>query len=222
MKMGEIELDPRVKNRVCLGILHFASVNCQKYSAELWEEIHGLEEQYRKRYKTPSEALEILKPARTLYHEFGMEPTRYRPSSEALLRRIIKGKALYQINSVVDVCNYCSLYFLLPIGLYDISKIEGEIKVRVGEAGEEYEGIGKEMIHVNGRLTLTDRKGPFGNPSADSLRTAIDFSSSEILMVIFAPGGYPESNMNAHLQFARDTMLRYHPGSEIREMKLLK
>ena len=215
MKKIVISLDKQVKGKVRIGVLQFVHLKCVRHHPELWEAIYSLEKDYRERYGQPSDALELLKPARRLYHNFGMEPTRYRPSSEALFRRVIKQKSLYRINSIVDVCNYCSLKFLLPIGLYDTDKIQGQVSLRLGGVGEEYDGIGKETIHVAGRLALTDEQGAFGNPSADSLRTSIDLKSRNVLMVIFAPGEYPETEMKNHCQFAHQSMLQFHPEGDL-------
>lgn len=209
-EMVNISLDGACRDRVKAGILQFAGLNCQEKNDELWQQIQALEEKYRSQFAAPSDALALLKPARDLYRKVGIEPTRIRPSSEALLRRVIKRKPLYRINSIVDVCNYCSLAFLLPIGLYDLAKIRGDVVIRFGQKGEGYPGIRKDEIHVAGRLTVADEAGPFGNPSADSLRTAIGPHSREVLMIIFAPATYPAQKLTAHLNFAETAMLYYH------------
>src|SRR6476661_2788151 len=100
---------------------------------------------------------------RTMYKRVGLDPTKTRPSSEALLRRVRKGDSLPRINSMVDVCNWCSLAFQLPYGLYDASYIEGDVELRIGRADESYPGIRKDAVHVDGRIALADRAGPFGN-----------------------------------------------------------
>ncbi len=215
MKKVSITLHPEVETLVSVGWIQFSGLECRGHIPELWQEIDLLSETYREAYPEPSRALEQLAPARKLYRAIGIEPTKVRPSSEALFRRVVKGKPLYRINSIVDVCNYCSLAFFLPIGLYDLDKVQGEIVLRLGKEGESYPGIGKDKIHVEGRLTLADDAGAFGNPSADSLRTSIDLSSRNVLMVIFAPNFYASEKMFAHLEFARQTMLRYHPGGKV-------
>ena len=115
-----------------------------------------------------------LDRARELYRRFGTDPTRMRPSSEALLRRIKKGESLPRINSLVDVANALSVQFQVPVGLYDLAKVVGDVLViRLGRDGESYEGIGKEKVNVDGRICVADAAGPCGNPSADSARTMI-------------------------------------------------
>jgi DNA/RNA-binding domain of Phe-tRNA-synthetase-like protein len=124
---------------------------------------------------------------RTMYKRVGLDPTKTRPSSEALLRRVRKGDPLPRINSMVDVCNWCSLEFQLPYGLYDAAKIDGDVELRIGRDGESYAGIRKDDVHVDGRITLADHAGPFGNPTSDSARTMVTTATTRALVVVFAP-----------------------------------
>ena len=124
---------------------------------------------------------------RTMYKRVGLDPTKRRPSSEALLRRVRKGEPLPRINSMVDVCNWCSLEFQLPYGLYDAERIDGDVMLRLGRDGESYPGIRKDEVHVGGRITLADAVGPFGNPSSDSARTMVTTGTTRALLVVFAP-----------------------------------
>src|SRR5262245_62088728 len=116
---------------------------------------------------------EEIAAVRTMFKRVGLDPTKTRPSSEALLRRGRKGDTLPRINSMVDVCNWCSLEFQLPYGLYDAAQIEGDVELRLGRPDEAYPGIRKDAVHVAGRITLADRIGPFGNPTSDSARTMV-------------------------------------------------
>jgi DNA/RNA-binding domain of Phe-tRNA-synthetase-like protein len=125
---------------------------------------------------------------RTMYKQVGLDPTKTRPSSEALLRRVRRGDPLPRINSMVDVCNWCSLEFQLPYGLYDAGRLTGdEVMLRLGAAGESYAGIRKDDVHVGGRITLADATGPFGNPTSDSARTMVTTATTSALLVVFAP-----------------------------------
>ena len=124
---------------------------------------------------------------RTMYKRVGIDPTKRRPSSEALLRRVRKGGALPRVNSMVDVCNWCSLECQLPYGLYDAAHIEGDIVLRLGMDGESYPGIRKDEVHIAGRIALVDRQGPFGNPTSDSARTMVTTATTRALVVVFAP-----------------------------------
>ena len=124
---------------------------------------------------------------RTMYKRVGIDPTKTRPSSEALLRRVRKGDTLPRINSMVDVCNWCSFEFQLPYGLYDAAQIHGDVTLRIGREGESYPGIRKDDVHVGGRIALVDTHGPFGNPTSDSARTMVTTATTRALLVVFAP-----------------------------------
>ena len=144
---------------------------------------------------------------RSMYKRVGLDPTRNRPSSEALLRRVRKGDSLPRINSLVDVCNWCSLEFQLPYGLYDASHLEGDsVELRLGRPGEAYDGIRKDAVHVEGRITLVDRLGPFGNPTSDSARTMVTIATTEALLVVFAPREMPEPRLEAVLAVTAERM----------------
>ena len=130
---------------------------------------------------------EEVASVRTMYKRVGLDPTKTRPSSEALLRRVRRGDSLPRINSMVDVCNWCSLEFQLPYGLYDASRIDGDVELRIGRDGESYPGIRKDDVNVDGRITLADSHSPFGNPTSDSTRTMVTTSTTRALLVVFAP-----------------------------------
>jgi len=126
--------------------------------------------------------------ARALYRRFGIDPTRIRPSSEALLRRLKKGEPLPRVNSLVDVANAMSVQLQVPVGLYDLEKAKGdELVVRIGAEGESYTGIGKERVNVAGRICVADADGPCGNPSADSARTMITTGTERAAWIYFLP-----------------------------------
>ncbi len=153
----------------------------------------------------PSEN-EIVSHVRRMYRRIGWEPTKYRPSSEALVRRILQGKGLYRINNFVDYGNLVSAKYHLPLGLYDVDKIVGDIVVDVGKVGESYQGISKPVIHAEGKMILRDEAGIFGNPTADSLRTSITDETTQVLAVFFCP---PEVS-DEHLKKTLNTLSEYY------------
>ena len=138
--------------------------------------------------------------ARALYRKFGTDPTRMRPSSEALLRRMKKGEPLPRVNSLVDVANAMSVQLQVPVGLYDLDKVRGdELVIRLGREGEGYAGIGKETVHVAGRLCVADAEGPCGNPSADSARTMITTATERAAWIYFLPVSDEDIDRTAEL-----------------------
>jgi DNA/RNA-binding domain of Phe-tRNA-synthetase-like protein len=132
---------------------------------------------------------------RTMYKRVGIDPTKTRPSNEALLRRVRKGESLPRVNAAVDVVNWCSVEFQLPYGLYDRRRIEGPVMLRIGRENEEYAGIRKDVVHVAGRLALVDNRGPFGNPTSDSARTMVTTATVDLLVVVFAPHAIESSRL---------------------------
>jgi DNA/RNA-binding domain of Phe-tRNA-synthetase-like protein len=143
------------------------------------------------RMRTMADAAEVTAAVRTMYKRVGLDPTKTRPSSEALLRRVKKGEGLPRVNSLVDVINWCSLESQLPFGLYDADHIRGAVVLRLGRDGESYPGIRKDEVHVGGRLALADNEGAFGNPTSDSKRTMVTEATTRALVVIFAPKELP-------------------------------
>jgi DNA/RNA-binding domain of Phe-tRNA-synthetase-like protein len=149
---------------------------------------HGLdpllaEAEAKVRISPPAESAAV----RTMYKRVGIDPTKTRPSNEALLRRVRNGDTIPRINAAVDIVNWCSLEFQLPYGLYDASKIQGSVTMRRGRDGEKYAGIRKDDVNVGGRITVADDLGPFGNPTSDSARTMVTPATTELLVVVYAP-----------------------------------
>jgi DNA/RNA-binding domain of Phe-tRNA-synthetase-like protein len=188
-------------------------VTVVEHDPGLWQEIERVTAQLRAAYagRAPAE-IEGLKPARELYHRIGVDPTKLRPSSEALLRRVLRGEPLPKINSLVDINNLCSLEFLLPIGLHDLDRVEGPVALRRGAAGEGYEAIGKGWYRVEGRLTASDDRGPCGGPTSDSQRTMITLATRRCLMLIYAPTRYAEPALRAHAETAAERIVRVARG----------
>ena len=138
--------------------------------------------------------------ARSLYRRFGLDPTRVRPSSEALLRRLRKGEPLPRINSLVDVANVMSVQLQVPVGLYDLGNVRGdELSIKLGAENEGYAGIGKQRVSVDGRICVADAEGPCGNPSSDSARTMITTATERAAWIYFLPLGDEEINRTAEL-----------------------
>lgn len=157
--------------------------------------------------KEPHE-IEALEPARRLYRALGIDPTRTRPSSEALLRRVLRGDPFPRILAPVDIGNLCSLDFLLPVGIYDLAKVEGDVIVRRGGAGEGYAGIRKERVNLEGRLAVCDAAGAFGNPTSDSDRTKVTAATRHLLFLIFAPTSLEPGALDRQLEGVREQYRR--------------
>ncbi len=130
-----------------------------------------------------------VETVRKAYKSLGKDPARYRGSAEALLRRIVAGKGFPQINAVVDVINLVSVESRLPIGLYDLAHVTGEIVFRAGRAGETYKGIGKYDLNLEGLPIFCDAAGPHGSPTSDSERTMVTAATKQVLGILISFGG---------------------------------
>jgi DNA/RNA-binding domain of Phe-tRNA-synthetase-like protein len=130
-----------------------------------------------------------IQATRAGYKALGKDPARYRGSAEALLRRILSGKGFPQINSVVDIINLISVESRLPIGLYDLAHVKGDVVFRSGRAGETYKGIGKYDLNLEGLPVFSDGEGPHGSPTSDSERTMVTPSTRRVAAILVSFGG---------------------------------
>jgi DNA/RNA-binding domain of Phe-tRNA-synthetase-like protein len=152
----------------------------------------------RKRREFTVESLADAEPTRAvraMFRSWGIDPSKYRPSSEALVRRVVQGKGLYRVSNLVDIGNLGSIETGWPYGCYDLLRLKPPIVFRHGAAGELYEGIGKRTWHLEDRPVLADAQGPFGSPISDSTRSMITESARPVLAVIYAPSGVPDASI---------------------------
>lgn len=174
------------------------------------------EAEARVRISPPAESAAV----RTMYKRVGLDPTKSRPSNEALLRRVRKGDSVPRINSAVDIVNWCSLEFQLPYGLYDFSKVSGPVTMRLGAGGESYPGIRKDDVNVSGRITVADSLGPFGNPTSDSARTMVTPSCTELLIVVYAPPEIGKARLEHVVAITAERTAMIAGGSLVRSLVL--
>lgn len=193
---------------VRLGVLAFDDLAIREHAGDLDAPLAAAAASIRARSPQPSAGV------RTMYKQIGLDPTKRRPSSEALLRRVLKGDSLPRVNALVDVCNWCSVEFQLPYGLYDRERIDGEVQLRIGTEGESYAGIRKDDVHVGGRITLADRTGPFGNPTSDSARTMVTVTTTCALMVVYAPAALAAGTLEQVLDVSSGRTIEFCGGRE--------
>lgn len=156
------------------------------YSEPLWQEIDTLCHKYRGELTKESlKEIDSIAATRRVYKACGKDPSRYRPASEALIRRVLQGKELYQLNTLVDLVNLASIAFGYSIGGFDAEKFEGDtLTLGIGRAGEPYEGIGRGMLNIQGLPVYRDAKGGVGTPTSDNERTKISDSTSHLVVLI--------------------------------------
>jgi DNA/RNA-binding domain of Phe-tRNA-synthetase-like protein len=200
--------------KVRLGVFGLEGVTVRDHEAALEEEVRGECERLRGLHQGRSSGeVPGVAAARSLYRGLGIDPTKTRPSNEALLRRALKGEALYRVNTLVDALNLCSLRQQLPYGLYDQDQVRGSVVLREGQPGESYEGIRKGPVNVAGRPVLVDEEGPFGNPTSDSARTQIRLSTTNVLVIAFAPPSLPSSELERALDGTEEVLSRFCGGA---------
>jgi len=155
-----------------------------------------------------------VEAVRRAYKALGKDPARYRGSAEALLRRIVAGKGFPQINVVVDIINLVSIESRLPVGLYDLAHVTGDVVFRAGRAGETYKGIGKYDLNLEGLPVFTDDAGPHGSATSDSERTMVTTATREVLAIIISFSG-PE-NLDRWTQRMKTLLDQYAAAQDVR------
>jgi len=187
-----VTIDAKLKakcTRTALGCVT-ASVKAGASPAALLQEMKTRENEIEK-LPFPRGVLESaqVETTRKAYKALGKDPARYRGSAEALLRRVVAGKGLPEINAVVDVINLVSVESRLPIGLYDLGHVVGDIVFRAGREGETYKGIGKYDLNLEGLPLFADTVGPHGSATSDSERTMVTAATKHVLAVIISFAG---------------------------------
>jgi DNA/RNA-binding domain of Phe-tRNA-synthetase-like protein len=160
--------------------------------------------------------IEIIADTKYAYRQLGKDPSRYRPSAEALTRRIVQGKGLYQVNNIVDALNIISIKHGFSIGGYDLDLVDGMMELDIGCKGETYEAIGRGPLNIEHLPVLRDGKGAFGSPTSDSKRTMIRSESRNFLMVFFDFSG------SVRLQEAMDDAVAlYRDFCDVQEIETI-
>lgn len=199
---------------VRVGCMQY-KVKVEKKNEELWK--------YLKKdiYKQARDAVfdygvnEIpnIRESRAAYKAFGKDPSRYRVSSEALIRRIGQGKGLYEVNTVVDANNLISVESGFSVGSYDASRIDDELIFRIGREGETYKGIGKDEIKIDALPVIADGRGPIGSSTSDSERAMITPEASEVLTLIYSFSD--NSDLEKALEYGKRYMEKYAGAAEV-------
>ena len=169
-----------------VGACLVAKVVNSPFDAQLWEKIEATQAQLRQTLDTESlKQQPSIAATRQVYKTLGKDPSRYRPASESLIRRLLQGKNLYQANTLVDLINLASIVHGYSIGGFDASKIAGStLRLGVGKADEPYEGIGRGMLNIEGLPVYRDELGGIGTPTSDNERTKLTLETSQLLVLI--------------------------------------
>lgn len=212
----ELKIDSKMKEKwpyVRIGCLQY-QVKVEKKNEDLWEYLK--KEIFRKVkddiFDYGVGEIPNVKESRAAYKAFGKEPSRYRVSSEALIRRIGQGKGLYEVNTVVDVNNLISLESGFSAGSYDLAHVGELLEFRLGESGECYKGIGKETVNIENLPVLADEKGAIGSTTSDSERAMIRESSREVLTLIYSFSN--NNDLEKALEYGKTYLEKYAGAKE--------
>ena len=187
-----------------------AYVKNSPYCEPLWQEINAMGEKFRNELTTATlKELPGIAATRRVYKACGKDPSRYRPASEALIRRQLQGKELYQIDTLVDLVNLASIAFGYSIGGFDADKFEGDtLTLGVGRAGEPYEGIHRGLINIAGLPVYRDAKGGVGTPTSDNERTKMTLDTTHLVVLINGYDG-DENRVRANGTFIQNLLRKY-------------
>lgn len=199
--------------RVCpdfVGACLEAKVKNSTYCQPLWDEINALGEHFRQTLTTESlKEIPSIAATRRVYRACGKDPSRYRPASEALIRRMLQGKSLYQIDTLVDLVNVASIAFGYSIGGFDADKFKGDtLTLGIGREGEPYEGIGRGMINIAGLPVYRDAEGGVGTPTSDNERTKMEIGTTHLVVLINGYDG-DEKRVRENAEYIQTLIRKY-------------
>lgn len=221
MKNFIVGNDLREKWSKYVGGLVYAEFRNTEHSDELWAEIDRYVEELRSKYTVDSiKQISGIEATRQAYKACGKDPSRYRPSNEQLIRRVLQGKSLYQIDTAVDLINLASMRYGYSIGGFDYDRIVGDtITLGVGREGEPYEGIGRGVLNIAGMPVVRDAIGGIGTPTSDNERTKMSLQTTRLLALVNGYDGDAEQ-VRQCCQFICDLLQRYADGKEFQQFYL--
>lgn len=187
-----------------------------EHNAALWSEIDTLAERFRAEHTTETiKQISGIEATRRVYKACGKDPSRYRPAAEALMRRIIQGKPLYRIDTLVDLVNLASIAYGYSIGGFDAGRFEGDtLTLGIGREGEPYEGIGRGMLNIAGLPVYRDAAGGVGTPTSDNERTKMTMETRHVLVLINGYDG-DEGQVMANARYVGGLLAGYASSRDI-------
>lgn len=193
-----------------IGACVDARVINSPYCQELWDEIGRYCEKFRSELTTESlKEISSISATRRVYKACGKDPSRYRPASEALIRRVLQGKQLYQLNTLVDLVNLASIVYGYSIGGFDAERFVGDtLTLGIGRQGEPYEGIGRGFLNIEGLPVYRDTQGGVGTPTSDNERTKITAETSHLVVLINGYDGN-EQRVRQNAEYIQALLRRY-------------
>ena len=174
----------------------------------LWHEIESFTNDFRKSHKVKDiNKFAPILATRNIYKKLGKDPNRYRPSGEALRRRILKNADLYKINTLVDAINLISLKTGYSIGGFDANLIQGSLELGVGQKDEKFEAIARGFLNIEGLPVYRDSIGGIGTPTSDEERTKISPNTNKLLMLLNAYSG--NEGLDEAVEYSKHILQKY-------------
>ncbi|MGE7113474.1 B3/B4 domain-containing protein [Lysinibacillus sp. NPDC047702] len=196
-----------------IGIIHYTKI----VVAESPQMIKGRMQLYQENLyiemqENPVTQREGIAEWRRLWKKLGADPNRYRHSAESLMRRISKQNYLTPYHSGVDLNNFFSLQYEIPVGLYDVDKLQGDVEIALGNEDTGYEGLNERYNSLNNILYSKDAEGAFGSPFVDSKRTSVSEETTEALQIFYLRPSLTEENAAKLLASAGKMFNQIHGG----------
>jgi DNA/RNA-binding domain of Phe-tRNA-synthetase-like protein len=213
----EIQISPSIKKQIQdfkIGVIIYENITVSdspqmlKGRLQLFQESIFFDLQSKQINEIPG-----IQEWRTIFKQLGTDPNRYRPSVEALYRRIQKQNYLPTIHSAADVNNFFSLKYEVPIGIYDLNKIEGTIEIKVGTSDDEYTALNGRTVNMDKKLLSADNIGPFGSPYVDSERTAVTYDTKNAIQIVYLKPSTDENEAKQLIESLQKMFIHIHGGN---------
>jgi DNA/RNA-binding domain of Phe-tRNA-synthetase-like protein len=214
--LQHLQISASLEESIRLGVVALRALAIGEQNSDLTQAIKGTAEELRRSLENRSPtSIASVQRTRRLYHQVGLDPTKQRPSSEKLLRRLTRGDRVPRINDFVDAMHLVSVRLQFPLGLYDWDRLAPPILLRIGSPNESYRGVSGESVPLDGRIVLVDGEGPFGNPTQDSERTAIQRGTVRALVILFSPADTARHEIEEGIHEVADAAKRYCGGQVV-------
>ena len=216
-KMMEITVQERLKQLIPdfkVGIVHYLDIQVGDSPQMLKGRLQLFQESLFFDYED-KKVTDILAIGewRKVFKTIGTDPNRYRPSNEALYRRVQKQQFLHSVNSAVDLNNFLSLQYRIPLGIYDLDKLSGQVTVRIGSESDSYLAINEREIQLHQKLLSADHEGAFGSPYVDSKRSAVTTTTKHALHIIYLQPSMHHEEAIQMLQALSNMFTQIHGGT---------
>ena len=212
----EIQISQKIKqlvNDFQLGVVHYQNIQVSESPQMLKGRLRLFQESLYFDYADKKiTEIPAINEWRKLFKTFGTDPSRYRPSSEALYRRVQKQQYLDYVNSAVDLNNFLSLQYRIPLGIYDVKQIKGNVSIEIGTDQATYLAINGRDVSMAKKLVSVDENGPFGSPYVDSKRTAVSTSTTDALHLVYLQPSQAKEDAAQLLQALAKMFTQIHGG----------